>query len=1059
MSAPRAIVVRASAGTGKTFRLAHRYLALLFAGAQPEEILATTFTRKAAGEILGRILTRLAEAARNEDARCEMIAHLAPKPKQEPSAQACAALLGSLLARLHAFQVRTMDSWFVHLAHLHGPELGLPPTWRMLDPAEATEQAAEQASALITSFDEARVRDLVSDLQQQEFHRGVHEGLVALTNDGLEILRDSTEKAWRCVDEGKAPTNEEVETLRSDLETAEFPTGKRWQTVRSKLMDAVENHDWEAWALIGPIKNLRAGDPSYYKQAIPPELLPVLEAGTALARSALLHERARRLAAARELLIAADERVDAARRRAGAFDFGDLPRWLSAAAWVGESTGFRLDGRVRHVLLDEFQDTASPQWRALRPMVSATLDDEGTLFCVGDGKQSIYGWRSGEPRLLGAVADATGAATEPLAKSFRTAQAVLDEINVLFSTLPASVDGWHQGEAVEIAAARFAEHWEDHSTAKQNLPGRFELWAAPVPDGAKAAVEVRTQAMARATAIAEELRAAGRPEASVAILTRKNDDVAAMVTELRARGVEASAEGNVALTESLVVAAALAALDLADHPDDTSAARLVEVSPLAVALDWKTSTRESFALRVRRELMQEGYGPWLARLAASAMTADAPWADLDARRFARLIESGYQWDAKARARAAAVLRPSAFAAHARELRMEDPSPAAVRVMTVHKSKGLEFDAVVLALTGGRGGRSAAFWTQREDPTEARSGVAFAGNEATRHADPEGLDALEQATEAARGYDELCVLYVGMTRAKQRLEVVLPEAPEKVLSEEQSESQRTFSLAGWMRAHHRVVAGNANEAVHSSGAARGEWGARAATPPAAAQLSSVAAGQAWSAATAVRGKAPPSVLPRWTASHVGKDEAVPLRVLTAAPRDDARPRGIAMHKLFEQIEWLEDFRASDEELLTALQGLDDPPDAQQARAWIREFRAMLDKPQIRAALTRPAGAQPEHLTVWRERRFAVVLPEPGRSEAAILRGSFDRVVLIGKPGAPESAKILDFKTGEVPDAETERSKREQYAPQMDVYRKALSRLLSMDENQITPILCFVDADSA
>jgi len=1057
MSAPRAIVVRASAGTGKTFRLAHRYLALLFAGARPEEILATTFTRKAAGEILGRILTRLAEAARNEAARQEMLAHLAPKPQKEPSAKDCEVLLDNLLARLHAFQVRTMDSWFVHLARLHGPELGLPPAWRVLDPAEATEQAAEQASELIAAFDEARVRDLVLDLQQQEFRRGVHEGLVELTNSGLEILRDSTEAAWTHVDAGSTPARADLDALRADLAAMEVPKSRWWPSNLEKLRTAADQEDWMAWLLTSPVKNLRAGNSTFDRKPIPEDVAAVLERGTRIAQPAVLHERARRLAAAHELLTAADARVDAARRRAGAFDFGDLPRWLAAAAWTGDSAAFRLDGRVHHVLLDEFQDTATPQWRALRPLVDAALDaDGGTLLCVGDGKQSIYGWRSGEPRLLGAVAEVLHAATEPLAKSFRTAQAVLDEVNAQFGAVVSDLAAWDDG-ALHLAAERFTEHWDAHSTAKEHLPGRFEVWAAPVPKEANAAEEVRALAMSRAVAIAEELRTAGRTDATVAVLTRKNADVAAMVTALRAQGVEASAEGNVALTESLLVAAALAALDLADRPDDTASARLVAVSPLAQALGWQDDARDAFARRVRRDLLERGFGPWLAQLAAAA-SADAPWADLDARRFARLVEAGHEWDVKARTRAAAVLRPSAFAAHARAMRMEDPSPSAVRVMTVHKSKGLEFDAVVLALTGGRSGRGPAFWSERADPAAPMSGVAFAGNDATRGADRDGLDQLERATDAAGCYDELCVLYVGMTRAKQRLEVVLPEAPAKVLAEEKAESDYSFSLAGWMRARLGVGAGSTAQPMKSSGAERGDWGKHPALSPAAAAAPAVAAGQAWSAATVVRGDAPPPVLPRWTASHAGKEEAIPLPVLATEPREDARLRGIAIHKLFEQIEWLEDFEklcVSDDALLAALHELDDPPTESQARTWIAEFRAMLQKPRVRAALTRPANVPPDQLTVWRERRFALRLPEPGRSEPAILRGSFDRVVLIGPAGAPSSATILDFKTGEVPDAETERAKREQYAPQMNVYSKALSQLAGLNEASMEPLLCFTD----
>lgn len=1054
---PRATVVRASAGTGKTFQLAHRYLALLFAGAQPEQILATTFTRKAAGEILGRILTLLAEAASGERARGKMTANLEPKPAREPTGEQCAELLGSLLARLHAFQVRTMDSWFVHLARLHGAELGLPPAWRMLAPAEAAEQAADQAAALIATLDEARVRDLVRDLQEQEFGRGVHAGLVDLTNAGLEILRDSTEAAWRSARAGSLPQRADLDRLIKELEDAKFPADKRWAEVSAKLRDALADRDWSAWLDVGPVKKLRAGDATYYKKPIPGDVQAVLERGIAIAQDALLQERARRLAAARELLIAADARVEAARRHAGAFDFSDLPRWLAETAWSDDAAAFRLDGRLRHVLLDEFQDTATPQWRALRPLVDSVHEDpDGSLFCVGDGKQSIYGWRAGEPRLLKLVETGFGAAIVPLTKSWRTAQAVLDEVNAQFHAVVAELEAWGE-PALKTAAERFAENWDEHATAKEGLPGRFELWAAPVKDKEKAAPPVRELAMERAVEIAEELRRAERSGATIAILTRRNADVAAMVTALRKRGVSASAEGNVALAESLVVAAALAALDLADRPGDTASARLAAISPLAAALQFdernaaRREDREAFARRVRRELAEDGFGPWLARIAGRS--AAATWADLDARRFARLVEAGHEWDANTRGRAAAALRPSAFAAHARELMMEDPSPAAIRVMTVHKSKGLEFDAVVLALTGGRAGRGPAFWTRRREPDGRLDGVAFAGNEATRGADPEGLDELERATDAARWYDELCVLYVGMTRAKQRLEIVLPEAPKKVREGEKQEDGYAFSLAGWIRRRFKIRDGSLEDPVFESGAARDEWGApqeALAAPP-----SPVAAGQPWSDGISVRRAAPSPLLPRWTASHAGKDEATVLRLQAGASRNDARPRGIAIHKLFEQVEWLGDFRATDEDLLAVLRDLDAPSAEAQARVWIAEFRACLRKPQVREALTRPAGVPHDRIVVLREHRFAIQHPERGRSEPAILRGSFDRVVLIGPRGAPESATILDFKTGPIPDAATECARRAAYAPQMEVYRDALAKITGLVPAKIAADLCFVD----
>jgi ATP-dependent exoDNAse (exonuclease V) beta subunit len=1066
MSEARVLVVRASAGTGKTFLLAHRYLGLLFGGAKPEEILATTFTRKAAGEIIGRILTRLAQAALDGNARREMLNHLSPQPAQAPSAEDCQRLLHALLARLHAFQVRTLDAWFAHLARMHCAELGLPPAWGVMDQEEEKAQVAEEVGTLIAELPPQRLHDLVRDLQEQEFDRGVHAGLAELVGTGLTILRDSTPDAWDVVAQGAAADPAAVERLRADLRRLEVPATRNWPANLEKLRAAAAAEDWAAWLSLTPVKNLRTGNGKFDSQPILGDAAAVLHSGTAIAEKAFLHERWRRLQAAHALLAEADRRIDIARRAAGAFGFDDLPRWLQNAAALGDAddAAFRLDGRLHHVLLDEFQDTATPQWRALRPLVDAALGASGTLFCVGDGKQSIYGWRSGEPRLLGALAERYRAETAPLAQSFRSAQAILDAVNTVFRNLPQSVPGWKDGAALEEAAARFAGHWNDHTTARAGLPGRFELWAVPAPgdhEEARHADKVHAQAAACAAEIVAELRAAGHLDGEVAILVRTNEPVGRIVADLRARGIEASAEGNVPLTDSTAVCAALAALDVADRPDDTASARLTAVSPLADALGaaadlharGREAARVTFAARVRTAVLAHGFGRWLARLHASPVfTAGGPCAGFDARRFARLVEAGHAWDLRARTRSGAALRLSAFTEHVRTLRLEDPAPAAVRVMTVHKSKGLEFDAVVLALTGGKRGKGPAFWTRRDDPEEPLSGVTHAGNKDLRGLDAR-LDALESATDVAGRYDAFCVLYVAMTRAKQRLEIVIPEAPATVLAGKDEERERAFSLAGLLRTIFQVTRGSAAVAFHASGAERGAWAAPAtqsAEPP-----SSVAAGQAWPESTRVCGAAPPPVLPRWTASRAGKDVSVKLRALAAEPREDTRARGVAIHKLFEQCEWIEDFVLDEAALLAALRDLDDPPAAPNARRWIAEFHAMLQQPQVRIALTRPAGVPREHLTVWRERRFAVAMPEPGRSEPALLRGSFDRVILTGPRGAPASALILDFKTGGGMAGEPD-SRTDPYVAQMGVYRAALARMLPLPEAAIRCGLLFVDS---
>src|SRR5256885_10686308 len=101
------VVIRASAGTGKTYKLTVRFIGLLLAGARPDEILATTFTRKAAGEILDRALLTLAQAAADDAARTELATALEIKSL---SAHKCRELLTATLQRLHTLRIGTLAS-------------------------------------------------------------------------------------------------------------------------------------------------------------------------------------------------------------------------------------------------------------------------------------------------------------------------------------------------------------------------------------------------------------------------------------------------------------------------------------------------------------------------------------------------------------------------------------------------------------------------------------------------------------------------------------------------------------------------------------------------------------------------------------------------------------------------------------------------------------------------------------------------------------------------------------------------------------------------------------
>src|SRR5690606_30970301 len=163
--------------------------------------------------------------------------------------------------------------------------------------------------------------------------------------------------------------------------------------------------------------------------------------------------------------------------------FSDLTVALAQADLAGQldEICFRIDARLRHVLLDEMQDTSIQQWNALRPIVDETVSyapDERSFFCVGDIKQSIYGWRNACPEILSRLdylLHRPGGAVlhkETLATSYRSSQQVIDVVNKIFTDLGSNPTLLRYPHA----ARRWDAEFEQHET-RRDLPGYVQVRA------------------------------------------------------------------------------------------------------------------------------------------------------------------------------------------------------------------------------------------------------------------------------------------------------------------------------------------------------------------------------------------------------------------------------------------------------------------------------------------------------------------------------------------------------------------------------------------------------
>ena len=196
-------VIRASAGTGKTFQLSNRYLGLLHSNQPPEQILASTFARKAAGEILERVMIRLAEAADNDNERQKLANFLnAPDLTQER----CALLLSQLVQHLHQLRVGTLDAFFVQTAGNFALEFGLPGGWTILEDIDDRQLRIEALRIMLRqrskSWDE--LTTLIGLLQKGESARDVIDSLLSTIDDFYALFQETESQAW--LGQPKLPT-------------------------------------------------------------------------------------------------------------------------------------------------------------------------------------------------------------------------------------------------------------------------------------------------------------------------------------------------------------------------------------------------------------------------------------------------------------------------------------------------------------------------------------------------------------------------------------------------------------------------------------------------------------------------------------------------------------------------------------------------------------------------------------------------------------------------------------------------------------------------------------
>lgn len=785
------LMIRASAGTGKTYQLTGRLLQILLQGAAPDTILATTFTRKAAGEILNRLLLSLARAATDPKALQDLRMQIGDP---DLAADKPAPLLHGILKEIHRLRICTIDSLFSQLARSFSFELRLPPGWQLTDEIEESWFIDQALARMLEQFDEGEVQSLFHMLSKGQAERNVAQRLLQVVQNNYAGFRRSHRDAWSTLSLAKAPPSKEITTAVGIL--AGSATGdKRIDGAMHKYSELLLTEQWdaivEAKLIAASAKSMLVGEPvTYYRKPVPEDLVAAMQVIYAKARHEYVMRLKMQTEATGDLLESFDRNIGSLKQNARRFSFDDvsyqLAQWVERLLEGQQATdlnrlAMRMDASLDHVLLDEFQDTAPVQWDVLRPFArrASSGAPARTFFCVGDTKQAIYGWRGGEAKIFDAVqSELPNVVSKPQDTSFRSSPVITDNVTKIFKNLhrhpsysereehPVGDEEWKCHALHEFEAA-----FHDHHAFFKDRPGYVQYSTGPLTDGS--APEKRAQHLRYVAGQVQEL--AGKiPGKSIGILTRTNGTVGQMIYLLRDLGLDVSQEGGNPLIDSVAVEMVLSAIRIAEHPGDLRWRFHLANSPLAeslgltTAIDRKTAYSESVRLSadLRDRFEHDGIVATVTELAQTLLPSCG---EADRLRLRQLIGLANQY-----ARAPQP-RLSAFVDLVVKRRVQRPREAQIRVMTIHQAKGLEFDAVILPeMDGNLSKPPQKCVTIAPTPTARATGaLRYVKHQAWGLLEDQWQQAFGRSIAAAMT-ESLCTLYVAVTRPIHALYIyVLP----------------------------------------------------------------------------------------------------------------------------------------------------------------------------------------------------------------------------------------------------------------------------------------------
>ena len=790
-------IMKASAGSGKTYRLARKYISLLLQSKDRyayRHILAVTFTNKATDEMKGRILKELHVLATSPQ-ESDYHDHFVPAyfPSDSDLQKKAETVLSDMLHDYSAFAVSTIDRFFQHTLKAFSREIGQFASYQVeLDKDSLVAESVDRILDSLTEEDSGLLSWLTDNVLEQIEQGGRYSmdanllemakrlksaqrqevmeksGVGADKEYPKEKLLEIREICRRIVSDFRAAVKDSARVALDIIEQAGVNPAESNRGFMKKLYQYSELEDGDAIEVLPETFTSKALDHEQWfaktKAAkLKPLVYPFLEAP--LEDFCALFDKEFKVYNTAQILDGQLYGLGVAGELDKAFkelmkeknvlcidDSNTILRDIidgSDAPFVYEKLGVRYE----HFLLDEFQDTAGVQWSNFSPLLHESESKGGESLIVGDVKQSIYRWRGSDWKLLNDIVpdEFEGHKEEVLDTNYRSLANVVNFNNLFFKSAAAILDrmnGFEKDGPMSVIYSDVRQMTGKKSSAK----GSVSLTFCPKEDELKKVLEAVHEAQANGASLSE-----------IAVLVRSNaigEDVSMYLID---NDIPVITDDSLRVKSSITVRRLVSLMSFADNPQDTVNGYLAE--SLDIALPRECGSLVDMVEALFRELKtKDADGLWKGEALHIQSFLDhvQEYVSMNGNSLRGFLK---YWDGEN----PSICSPS--------------SGESVRVMTIHKSKGLDFPYVIIPFAENINlYKAGSYWCVPELEGTPLDGVADGVYDVTlSKASEDTLFAEDYRKENfLQQVDNINTIYVAMTRAALGMHIIAKTPSAKCL---------------------------------------------------------------------------------------------------------------------------------------------------------------------------------------------------------------------------------------------------------------------------------------